>query len=201
MISIIKSLESSSKCQAQDLVQALGPLSVISPQRLRDHRSPVQKKRQQLVFGHCWSNFSSSDERFKNDFEKTSKRVRKSRFWPPKTIPKSIQNRCPKKHAILDRFLFIFCCMLQEPTSKKRAPTQCFVSFSHNSVYHFLHALLVQKTYQKPFQNDVRTLPKSMLKMCCFLTSIFSGFGLDFGESWASNLEQSWLKMAPPLVR
>ena len=32
-----------------------------------------------------------------------------------------------------------------------------------------------------------------MPKTCCFLTSIFSGFGLDFGGSWASNLEPSWL--------
>ena len=193
MISIIKFLESSSKCQAQDLVQALGPLSVISPQWLRDHRSPVQKKRQQLVLGNFWSSFSSSDERVRNDFEKISKRMRKSRILPspnpPKTIPKSIQNRCPKKHAIFDRFLFIFCCMLQEPTSKKRAPTQCFVSFSCNSVFRFLHAFLVQKTYQKPFQNESRTLRKSMPKTCCFFTSIFSGFGLDFGASWDSKSE------------
>ena len=32
-----------------------------------------------------------------------------------------------------------------------------------------------------------------MPKTCCFLTSFFSGFGLDFGASWASNLEPSWL--------
>ena len=49
-----------------------------------------------------------------------------------------------------------------------------------------------QKTYQKPFQNEVRTHPKSMLKMRCFSTSIFWGLGLDFGASWASNLEPSW---------
>ena len=32
-----------------------------------------------------------------------------------------------------------------------------------------------------------------MPKTCCFLTSIFSGLGLEFGGSWASKLEPSWL--------
>ena len=31
-----------------------------------------------------------------------------------------------------------------------------------------------------------------MPKTYCFSASIFSGFGLDFGGSWASNLEPSW---------
>ena len=56
-----------------------------------------------------------------------------------------------------------------------------------------MHVFFLQKTSQKPFQNEVRTLPKSMPKTCCFLTSIFSGFGSDFGGSWASKLEPSWL--------
>ena len=111
---------------------------------------------------------------------------------PPETHPKSFQNRCLRKHTIFHRFLRDFCCLLQEPTSKKRAPTQCFVNFSHNSVYRFEHTFSVQKTYQKPFQNQVRALPKSMPKTCCFLTSIFSGVGLDFGRSWGSKLEPSW---------
>ena len=54
----------------------------------------------------------------------------------------------------------------------------------------------IEKTYQKPFQNEVRTMKKSMPKTCCFLTSIFWGSGLDLGASWASNLEPSWLKIA-----
>ena len=121
--------------------------------------------------------------------------MRKSRILasqnPPKILQKRLRKRRPKNHAIFRRFRLDFRCMLQEPTSKKRAPTQCFVRFSHNSVYCFLHPFSVQKTYQKPFQNDVRTLPKSMSKTCCFLTSIFLGFSLDFGGSWASNLEPS----------
>ena len=60
--------------------------------------------------------------------------------------------------------------------------------FSSNG---FWHAFSIQKTYQKPFQNEVRTLPKSMPKMYCFLALIFSGIGLDFGGSWASKLEPS----------
>ena len=130
--------------------------------------------------------------------EKKSKNMRKSRILasqnPFKTLAKSFQNRTLQKHAIVHRFLLEFCCLLQEPTSKKRAPTQCFVNFSHNSVFRFWHAFLLQKTYQKPFQNEVRTLPKSMLKTCCFSTSIFSGFSLDFGASWASKMEPSWLQ-------
>ena len=35
-----------------------------------------------------------------------------------------------------------------------------------------------------------------MPKTCCFLTSFFSGFGLDFGASWASKMEPSWLQIA-----
>ena len=111
---------------------------------------------------------------------------------PPKILSKCLQNCVPKKHAILHRFLVDFCCLLYEPNLKIRAPTQCFVSFPHNSGFRFLHAFSVRKTYQKPFQNEVRTLLKSMLKMCCFLTSIFSGSSLDFGASWASKLEPSW---------
>ena len=47
------------------------------------------------------------------------------------------------------------------------------------------------KTSQKPFQNEVRDLQKSMLKTPCFSTSIFSRLGLDFGASLASKIEPS----------
>ena len=36
-----------------------------------------------------------------------------------------------------------------------------------------------------------------MPKTCCFLTSFFSGFGLDFGASWASKMEPSWPFLLP----
>ena len=122
--------------------------------------------------------------------------MRKSTIWAsqtlPKTFPKSSQNRGSKKHTIFHRFLVNFCYLLQAPTSKIHQPSQCFVSFSHISMFRFSHTSFLQKTYQKPFQNEVRTLPKSMPKTYYFLTSIFSGFGLDFGRPWASNLEPSW---------
>ena len=90
-----------------------------------------------------------------------SKKSRKSWFLvsqnAPKTQPKSIQNRCPQKHAIFHGFLLIFGCLLQEPNLKFHAPTQCFVSFSQKSSVRFWHAFRIRKTYQKPFQNKART--------------------------------------------
>ena len=47
-----------------------------------------------------------------------------------------------------------------------------------------------QKTYQKPFQNEVRTLQKSLPKICYFSTLIFLGLGLDFGSSGTSSWSQ-----------
>ena len=67
-----------------------------------------------------------------------------------------------------------------------------FLGFSPKALFCNFHQILLQKNYQKASQNDVRTLPKSMPRTCWFLTSIFSGFGLDFGASWASKLEPSW---------
>ena len=84
------------------------PLPIIPPQARPVHRKPAAKKRKSLVFSHCWSIFSPSGTRFKNDFEKTSKKVRKSKIFgsqnPPKTFPKCLRKRCPKKHAILEGF-------------------------------------------------------------------------------------------------
>ena len=76
----------------------------------------------------------------------------------PKTVPKSIQNRCPKNHAIFHGFLLIFCCLLQEPSLKFHAPSHSFVDFSHKSAFRYWPVFFVQKTYQKPSQNKVRTL-------------------------------------------
>ena len=68
------------------------------------------------------------------------------------------------------------------------------------------------KTYEKPFQNDVRTLPKSMLKTSGLSTSIFSGLSFDLGWSWAlpsvswaplgrswAALGRSWAALGPVL--
>ena len=116
--------------------------------------------------------------------------MRKSRIWAsqnhPKILPKCLRKRCPNRHVIFHRFLPDFGCLSQRPTLDFCWQGHSFVSFSHYSMFRLLYAFSVQKTYQKPFQNEVRTLPKSMPKTCCFSTSIFSGFGLNFGGSWAS---------------
>ena len=151
------------------------------------------------LVGPLGSIFGSSRARFKNDFEKTSKKVQKSRILasqtPPKTLPKSYQNRGPKKHAIFER---IFDNIFQNSKPRNLENINfpwgkpLFLRFSLKTCFCNFHAFSVQKTYQKPFQNEVRTMKKSMSKTCCFLTSIFWGSGLDFGASWASNLEPCW---------
>ena len=135
--------------------------------------------------------FGPSESRLKNDIEKTSKKVRKSRILAsqtlPKTLPKSYQNRGSKKHAIFHRFLldvFLFFNLRFLENRGFPIGKSLILRFSLKSCFYKFNAFLVQKTYQKPFQNEVRTLPKSMPKMGCFLTSIFSGFGLDFGGPW-----------------
>ena len=148
-----------------------------SPQEGWDHRNPVTKFAPSAFSGLLNRLFCSSRVCFKNDFEKTSKKLRKSWILAsqnfPKIHPKCLPNRCFKKHAIFHWFLLIFGCLLQDPNLKFHAPTQCFVSFSQKSNVRFWHTFSIQKTFQKPFQNEVRTLPKSMLKTCWFLTLIF----------------------------
>ena len=118
-----------------------------------------------------------------------TEKVRKSRILasqnPPKTLSKSSWNRCPQKRAIFHRF------WLKKPFAAK-VPTSilyCFLQYKtpvgRFSSRRFWYAFLIKKTYQKPIQNEARTLQKSMSKTCCFLTSIFEAFGLDFGASWA----------------
>ena len=53
------------------------------------------------------------------------------------------------------------------------------------------------KTSQKPCPGD----PKIDLENVLFFNIDFFAFWSDFGGSWASNLEPSWLKMPPPTVR
>ena len=65
------------------------------------------------------------------------------------------------------------------------------MSFKNDNIYTNMLGGGVQTKYQKLAQNEIRTPKKSMPKTMLFSTSIFSGFGLDFGGSWASNLEPS----------
>ena len=112
------------------------------------------------------------------------------RFWwvlgrqnPPKALPKSFQNQDPKKHAIWHRGLLdfsdLFYLRFLENMHFASTGTR-FLRFSLKSCFCNFHACLVQKINQKSFQNEVRTLPKSMPKTSRFLTSIIGGSGLDF---------------------
>ena len=138
--------------------------------------------------------------------EKTWKKVGKSKILasqnPPKIHPKCLPNRTPQKHVIFHRFLF-----QNAPTAKM--PTRVLYWFfphetlvGHFSSNRFSRAFWVQKTYQKPFQNEVRTLQKSMRKTMFFFNIDFFGFRARFwtllglswvplGRSWAS-LGRSW---------
>ena len=75
-----------------------------SPQEAGDHRNPPLNLRVLRLVGSLGLIFCSSDTLFKNDIEKTSKKMRKSRILasqnPPKILPKRLRNRsgCPKKH-------------------------------------------------------------------------------------------------------
>ena len=133
-----------------------------------------------------------------------TKKVRKLKIlaFPnlPQTLPKSFQNRCSKKHANFDSFLTIFCFNLTRRNLKNinfPIVKSLILRFSSNLCFYNFLGFSVPKTYQKAFQkafqNEVRTLQKSMPKMCRFSTSIFEGFGLDFGVSWASKLTPSWI--------
>ena len=134
----------------------------------------------------CWQVFSifvPSKMPSKFCFEKTSKKMRKSRILasqtPPKTLPKSYQNRGSKKHAIFHRFLldvFLFFNLRFLENRGFPIGKSLILRFSLKSCFYKFNAFWVQKTYQKPFQNEVRTLPKSMPKTCYFSASIFFGF-------------------------
>ena len=129
-----------------------------------------------------------------------TKKVRKSKFLaspnPPKTLLKSVPKSMSQKTCKFWKF-FNICFQISTRRNLENIDfpygKPLFLRFSPNSCFCNFHAFSVQKTYQKPFQNQVRTMKKSISKTCCFLTSFFSGFGLDFGGSWASNLEPSWL--------
>ena len=111
---------------------------------------------------------------------------------PPKTFPKYLQNRGPKKHTIFIDFGFDFSCFVYWPTLKFYAPSQCFVRIFDFLLFPMWPCFWVRKTSQKPLRNHSETMIKSSLKTSCFSTSIFSGFGLDFGGSGGPRLEPSW---------
>ena len=134
-----------------------------SPQEGGDHRNPSLDLRFLRLVGPLGSIFCPSQACFKNHFEKPSKKVRKSKIFgsqnPPKTFPKCLQKRCPKKHAILERFLS------QTLQNFKRRNLE-FINFttrkstfwrvSQKPCFCILDAFWLPKTTQKPLQNEVR---------------------------------------------
>ena len=65
--------------------------------------------------------------------------------------------------------------------------------FSQDWCFSNLANVWLPKSIHKIIKDHLQTMKKSSLKTTCFSTSIFSGFGLDFGGSWASKMEPSWL--------
>ena len=128
-------------------------------------------------------------------FRFLSKKLRKSMVLasqtPPKTMPKRLRKRCLNKHAIFQRFWLEKAFVARAPTSISYWFFQYEMAFGRFSSNRFSHGFGVQKTIQKPLKNHARATQKSISKTCCFLTSIFSRFGLDFGASWASKMEPS----------
>ena len=135
----------------------------------------------------------------KFNIETTSKKVWKSRFLtsqnPPQTLPKPIRNRCSRTnlifYAIVAQTFDIFKRRNLENINFPWGKS-IFFRFSRKACFCNFHAFFLPKLIPKPFQNEVRTLQKSMPKTCWFSTSIFWGFGLDLGGSWASKMEPSW---------
>ena len=165
----------------------------VSPQEPGDHRSPPQNFCFLCLVGAIWAIFSPSETRLKTDIEKTPKKMQKTWILAsqniPKTRSKSSQNRSPEKHAIFYRFLSNFCYLLQALTSKFRRPSQCFVAFHTFRFFDFR----LQFYSKKPTKNPSKTTSEPFKNRCqkciyCFLTLIFSGFGLDFGWSWGLQL-------------
>ena len=96
---------------------------------------------------------------------KNDGKSQKSKFWgsqdPPKILPKRLRNRCPKRHAIFHCFLFdsfLFFTLRFLENMHFASTGARFLRFSLKSRFCKIHAFLVKKTYQKPFQNEVRTL-------------------------------------------
>ena len=151
--------------------------SFFGPPRLCGSLPAVSRQAPGAHFVAIFSNFRVSKLHSKFCMEKTSQKVRKSWILAsqslPKTLSKSSSNRCPKKHAIFHRFLFEKCSVPKMPTSIPYWFLPIKMALGRFSSNRCLQAFSIQKTYQKPFQNEVRTLPKSMPKTCCFLTSIF----------------------------
>ena len=141
-----------------------------------------------------WTSWKACQKRHQKDTEENLKIenfvLPKPVQNPPKIRPKSMFPKTFKFERFWMIFGYIVICRNPENINLAIRKSLIF-GFSLNSCFRYLDKAFLQKTSQKPFQNEVRTLPKSMPKMRCFSTSIFSGFGLDLGGSWAFKWEPS----------
>ncbi len=145
---------------------------------------------------HFFLKFLLSKHLLKFNIETTSKKVWKSRFL---TSQKPIQN--PSETDVPEQTEFFYAIVAKSFDVFKlwhleniNCPEEksMFFRFSRKACFCDFRAFFLPKIIKKPFQNEVRTLQKSMPKTCWFSTSIFWGFGLDLGGSWASKMEPSW---------
>ena len=126
---------------------ALEPLSFSLPRRGGGTGNQAQKTSLLRLVGPLGSIFCSSETLFENDIEKTSKKARKSRILasqtPPKTLPKWLQNRCSKKHAIFHGFGLKIFSVAKMPTSISYWFFQYFLLVGHFSLHRFFHVFSV----------------------------------------------------------
>ena len=85
-------------------------------QEVRTYRRAASKICRARPWIGFFRDFLLSKKRSKFYIEKTSKKLRKSSILvsqnPPKSLPKSFQNRCPEKHSIFHRFWLVFFVLL-----------------------------------------------------------------------------------------
>ena len=135
---------------------------IISPQEPWDDRNPEAFCGFLRLCRLFFAFFGSSATCFKNDIEKTPKKVGKSMILasqlPPKTVPKSIQKRCPKKHAIFINvcsicFVFSIIDFLKACISLRE--NHYFQGFRKNHAF----AIFMHFGLKKPTQNPSKTRP------------------------------------------
>ena len=130
-------------------------------QEVRTYRRAASKICRARPWIGFFRDFLLSKKRSKFYIEKTSKKLRKSSILvsqnPPKSLPKSFQNRCPKKHAIFESFLKIFQ-KFAGPLAQRRVRSRVFwCLFLEVGMFTF-----------PPSQ----ILPKSMSQKTCGFSSI-----------------------------
>ena len=101
-----------------------------------------------------FSIFGLFETRFKNDFEKTSKKVRKLRFLGSQNPPKMPSKSMFQKASMFSRFLIMCFSFLLSSIPIFPLEKSIFFWFSLKTCLCNLHHLFSWKTFQKPFQDE-----------------------------------------------